>query len=62
MIKNPLQNFEAFETIALVGLGVTLLLTLEPVSPTRLFLAGILAAILFVLVAASLWGRLHDHR
>jgi hypothetical protein len=62
MIKNPLQNIEVFETLTLVGLGIFLLLTLEPVSQTQLFFAAILAGLLFVLVGMSLWGgRHHQH-
>lgn len=59
MIKNPLQNTEPFETIALVGLGIILLVTLEPVSQTQLILAGILTGLLFVLVGLNLWEQRH---
>jgi len=62
MIKNPLQNIEVFETITLVGLGIFLLLTLEPVNQIRVLFAGILAGVLLILVGGSVWGgRHHQH-
>lgn len=62
MIKNPLQNIEVFEMITLVGLGIVLLLTLEPVCELRLLFAGILAGVLLILVGTSLWGDRHRPR
>lgn len=56
MIKNPLQNLEVFEMVTLVGLGIFLLLTLEPISELRLAFAGILAGMLLILVGVSLFG------
>lgn len=62
MIKNPLQNLEVFEMVTLVGLGIFLLLTLEPVSELRLAFAGILAGVLLILVGVSLFsGHRHTH-
>ena len=62
MIKNPLRNVEVFEMITLVGLGIFLLLTLEPLSELRLLFAGILAGVLLILVGTSVWGeRHHQH-
>ncbi|MCC6804463.1 MAG: hypothetical protein IT319_16385 [Anaerolineae bacterium] len=56
MIENPLRNLEVFEMVTLVGLGIFLLLTLEPVSALRLVFAVILAGVLLTLIGISLFG------
>lgn len=60
MLKNPLQNIEAIENVALVLLGVILLFTLEPVSSTQLILATILAVLLIGMVAIDVWQWRHQ--